>query len=116
MGGGAFLVEESAPESIFTAEDLSEEHLAIGRTAEEFFRKEIAPNLEALLHQEPGLGRHLLRKSAELGLTAVSIPEKFGGLELDLASALVAAEGVGRDASYSAWHGSHCGIGTLPTL
>ncbi len=116
MGGGAFLVEESAPESIFTAEDLSEEHLAIGRTAEEFFRKEIAPNLEALLHQEPGLGRRLLRKSAELGLTAVSIPEKFGGLELDLASALVAAEGVGRDASYSAWHGSHCGIGTLPLL
>jgi alkylation response protein AidB-like acyl-CoA dehydrogenase len=116
LGGGAFLVEESAPESIFTAEDLNEEHLAIGRTAEEFFRKEIAPNLEALLHQEPGLGRRLLRKSAELGLTAVSIPEKFGGLELDLASALVAAEGVGRDASYSAWHGSHCGIGTLPLL
>ena len=51
-----------------------------------------------------------------MGLTAVSIPEKFGGLELDLASALVAAEGVGRDASYSAWHGSHCGIGTLPLL
>ena len=40
MAGGAFLIEESAPESVFTAEDLSEEHLAIGRTAEEFFRKE----------------------------------------------------------------------------
>jgi alkylation response protein AidB-like acyl-CoA dehydrogenase len=116
MAGGAFLVEESRPESVFTPEDLSEEHLAIGRTAEEFFRNEVAPNLEALLHQEPGLGRRLLRKSAELGLTAISIPEKFGGLELDLASALVAADGLARDASYSAWHGSHAGIGTLPLL
>ncbi|HMJ60125.1 MAG TPA: acyl-CoA dehydrogenase family protein, partial [Bryobacteraceae bacterium] len=116
MAGGAFLIEESAPESVFTAEDLTEEHLAIGRTAEEFFRKEIEPNLEALLHQEPGLAPSLLRKSAALGLTAISIPEKFGGLELDLASALVAAERLGKDASYSAWHGAHSGIGTLPIL
>jgi alkylation response protein AidB-like acyl-CoA dehydrogenase len=116
MAGGAFLVEESAPESVFSVEDLTEEHLAIGRTAEEFFRKEIEPNLEALLHQEPGLARRLLRKSAALGLTAISIPEKFGGLELDLASALVAAERLGKDASYSAWHGAHSGIGTLPLL
>ena len=116
MAGGAFLVEERAPESVFTAEDLTEEHLAIGRAAEEFFRKEVEPNLEALLHQEPGLAPGLLRKSAALGLTAISIPEKFGGLELDLASALVAAERLGKDASYSAWHGAHCGIGTLPIL
>jgi alkylation response protein AidB-like acyl-CoA dehydrogenase len=116
VGGGAFLVEESRPASVFTLEDLSEEHLAIGRTAEEFFRKEVGPNLEALLHQEPGVARRLLRKSAELGLTAISIPEKFGGLELDLASALVAAERLGKDASYSAWHGAHTGIGTLPFL
>lgn len=116
MAGGAFLVEESAPENVFTAEDLTEEHLAIGRAAEEFFRKEVEPNLEALLHQEPGLAPDLLRKSAALGLTAISIPEKFGGLELDLASALVAAERLGKDASYSAWHGAHSGIGTLPIL
>jgi alkylation response protein AidB-like acyl-CoA dehydrogenase len=116
VGGGAFLVEESRPASVFTIEDLSEEHLAIGRTAEEFFRKEVGPNLEALLHQEPGVARRLLRKSADLGLTAISIPEKFGGLELDLASALVAAERLGKDASYSAWHGAHTGIGTLPLL
>ena len=116
MAGGAFLVEESAPESIFTPEDLSQEHLAIGRTAEEFFHNEIEPSLPALLHQERGVGPGLLRKSAELGLTAISIPEQYGGLELDLASALVAAEQLGQDASYSAWHGAHTGIGTLPIL
>src|SRR6185437_385082 len=116
MAGGAFLVKESTPASVFTPEDLSEEHLAVTRTAEEFFRNEIAPNLEALLHQEPGLGRRLLRRSAELGLTGILIPEQFGGLELDLPSALVAAQALARDASYSAWHGAHSGIGTLPIL
>ena len=116
MAGGAFLVKESTPGSVFTPEDLCEEHLAIARTAEEFFRNEIAPNLAALLHQEPGLGRRLLRRSAELGLTGILIPEQFGGLELDLPSALVAAQALARDASYSAWHGAHSGIGTLPIL
>jgi alkylation response protein AidB-like acyl-CoA dehydrogenase len=116
MAGGAFLAKESTPASVFTPEDLSEEHLAIARTADEFFRNEIAPNLDALLHQEPGLGRRLLRKSAGLGLTAILIPEQFGGLELDLASALVAAQALARDASYSVWHGAHSGIGTLPIL
>src|SRR5690348_9225667 len=116
LAGGAFLVKESTPGSVFTPEDLCDEHLAIARTAEEFFRNEIAPNVEALLHQEPGLGRRLLRKSAELGLTGILIPEQFGGLELDLPSALVAAQALARDASYSAWHGAHSGIGTLPIL
>jgi alkylation response protein AidB-like acyl-CoA dehydrogenase len=114
--GGAFLLEESAPERIFTAEDLTDEHIAIGKTADEFFAKEVEPNLEAILRQEPGVAAALLRKSAELGLTAIAIPEKYGGLELDLASMLVAAEQLGQDASYSAWHGAHTGIGTLPLL
>ena len=35
---------------------------------------------------------------------------------MDLASALIAAERLGKDASYSAWHGAHSGIGTLPVL
>ena len=44
------------------------------------------------------------------------LPEKFGGMEMDLTSMMVVAEGVARDGSYSAWHGAHTGIGTLPLL
>ncbi len=44
------------------------------------------------------------------------IPEKFGGMEMDLTSAMIVAEGVSKDGSYSAWHGAHTGIGTLPIL
>jgi alkylation response protein AidB-like acyl-CoA dehydrogenase len=114
--GGAFLIEESEPKNIFTAEDLTEEHLAIARTADAFFEQQVKPNLEASCHQEPGVALRALRKSAELGLTGIPIPEKFGGMELDLASAVIEAEHLGRDGSYAGWHGAHSGIGTLPIL
>ena len=58
----------------------------------------------------------MLRKSAELGLTAIVIPEQYGGMEMDLASAMIVAERMARDGSYSGWHGAHTGIGTLPLL
>jgi alkylation response protein AidB-like acyl-CoA dehydrogenase len=58
----------------------------------------------------------VLKKSGELGLTAVVIPEKFGGMEMDLTSMMIVAEGVSRDGSYSGWHGAHTGIGTMPLV
>ncbi|MFN3325282.1 MAG: acyl-CoA dehydrogenase family protein [Bryobacteraceae bacterium] len=114
--GGAFLLEARTPQEIFTPEDFTEEHRAIARTTEEFWNQEVAPHLEALQHQEPGLGARLLRKSAELGLTAVTTPERYGGMEMDLISSMIVAEAVARDGSYAAWHGAHAGIGTLPVL
>ncbi len=114
--GGSFLLSPTTPEEIFTPEDFTDEHRAIARTTEEFSAKEIAPNVDAIQHQEPGLAISILRKSAQLGLTAVIIPEKFGGMEMDLASLMIVAEGISKDGSYSGWHGAHTGIGTLPLL
>src|SRR5438552_18495794 len=114
--GGSFLLEFTTPGEIFTPEDFTEEHRAIGRTTEDFWNKEVAPHLEAIQHQEPGLAISILRKSGQLGLTAVILPEKFGGMEMDLTSAMIVAEGVSKDGSYSGWHGAHTGIGTLPIL
>jgi alkylation response protein AidB-like acyl-CoA dehydrogenase len=114
--GGSFLLTPSSPGEIFSPEDFTQEHHAIARTTEEFWNKEVAPNLEAIQHQEPGLAISILRKSAQLGLTAVILPEKFGGMEMDLTSMMIVAEGVSKDGSYSGWHGAHTGIGTLPLL
>jgi alkylation response protein AidB-like acyl-CoA dehydrogenase len=116
VAGGAFLIEERAPEEIFIAEDLSAEHLAIARTADEFWAKEVEPNLDAIQHHDAGVARNLLRKAADLGLTGIMIPEKFGGMELDLTSMMVAAEHLTGDASWAGWQGAHSGIGTLPLL
>src|SRR5580692_2613357 len=114
--GGAFLIENSAPEEIFTPEDFTDEHHAIAKTTDEFWQKEVVPHIDAIRHQDHALCAKILKKSAELGLTAVVLPEKFGGMEMDLTSMMVVAEGVSRDGSYSAWHGAHTGIGTLPIL
>ena len=116
LRGCAFLTEDTEPWQVFTAEDLSPEHLAIARTTDEFFAKEVEPNLETIRHQDQAMVRSLLRKSAELGLTAVQFPERFGGMELDLASVMLVAEHMAKDASYAGWHSAHTGIGSLPVL
>jgi alkylation response protein AidB-like acyl-CoA dehydrogenase len=114
--GGAFLFEDRAPEEIFTFEDLSDEHLAIARTVDQFWANEVEPNLEAIRQHKPGLALGILRKSAELGLTAIAVPEEFGGMEMDLSSVMIASEHLARDGSYGSWHSAHTGIGTLPVL
>ena len=114
--GGAFLLESLTPEQVFTPEDFTEEHRGIAKTVEDFHKNEIAPNSEAIRHADHPLCVKILKKSAELGLTAVVLPEEYGGMEMDLTSAMIVAEGVSHEGSYSAWHGAHTGIGTLPLL
>jgi alkylation response protein AidB-like acyl-CoA dehydrogenase len=114
--GGSFLLTGTTPEEIYSPEDFTQEHYAIARTTEEFWNKEVAPNVDGIQHQEPGLAISILRKSAQLGLTGVILPERFGGMEMDLTSMMIVAEGVSKDGSYSGWHGAHTGIGTLPLL
>ncbi len=111
--GGSFLIEPTSPEQLFSPEDFTDEHRAIARTTEEFWTKEIAPNVEAIQHQEPGVAVSVLRKAGEIGLTSVHLPEKYGGMEMDLTSAMLVAEGIAKDGSYAAWHGgqaasAHC--------
>src|ERR1700761_6966613 len=114
--GGGFLIEPTLPEQLFSPEDFTDEHRAIARTTEEFWTKEIAPNVDAIQHQEPGAAVSVLRKAGELGLTSVHLPEKYGGMEMDLTSAMLVAEGIAKDGSYAAWHGGPSGIGALPLL
>ncbi len=114
--GGSFLIEPTTPEQCYSPEDFTEEHHAIARTTEEFWTKEIAPNVDAIQHQEPGVAVSVLRKAGELGLIAVVLPEKYGGMEMDLTSAMLVDEGIAKDGSYAAWHGGQSGIGVLPLL
>ncbi len=73
--GGSFLIEPTSPEQLFSPEDFTDEHRAIARTTEEFWTKEIAPNVDAIQHQEPGVAVSVLRKAGELGLTSVIFPK-----------------------------------------
>jgi alkylation response protein AidB-like acyl-CoA dehydrogenase len=114
--GTAFLIEETAPEDTFTPEDLSKEHLAVGHMVDDFWANEVEPNLPAIREKKPGVALAVLRKSAELGLTGLAIPEEYGGMAMDLPLLMVVAEHMGRDGSYGGWHSAHTGIGTLPIV
>lgn len=114
--GGGFLLEAAGPAEVFTPEDFTDEHRAIAATTAEFFAREVEPRLEAILNQDKDAAIAVLRKSAEAGLTAVVAPEQYGGMEMDLTSAMIVAEQLARDGSYASWHGAHSGIGTLPLL
>jgi alkylation response protein AidB-like acyl-CoA dehydrogenase len=114
--GGSFLTEERQPEDVFTPEDLTEEHRQIAKTASEFILKEVMPVAGQIEAKDFTLTRSLLRKTGELGLMAVDIPEAYGGLELDKVTSALVAECVSRLGSFSVAFSAHVGIGTLPIV
>jgi alkylation response protein AidB-like acyl-CoA dehydrogenase len=112
--GGSFLIEERSPGDIFTPEDLTDQHKLIARTAKEFVEKEIVPRVKEIDEKKPGLLRELLKKAADLGLCAIDVPQKYGGLELDKISSVIVAEIMACDGSWAATMGAQAGIGILP--
>jgi alkylation response protein AidB-like acyl-CoA dehydrogenase len=114
--GGSFLIESRTPDEIFTLEDLSEEQRQIAATAERFAREEILPRVAAIEAKEPGSMAAVLRKAAELGFTAVDVPEEYGGLGMDKVSSTLIVDHISVLASFSTAFGAHAGIATLPLV
>src|SRR5437868_793677 len=116
IAGGSFLLEERTPHEVFTPEDFTEQHQLIAQTTEEFANNEIIPNIEKIEHKEFLVTRDLLKKAGELGLSAVEIPEAYGGLEMDKVTAAVIADHIAKYAGFATTWGGHTGIGTLPIV
>jgi alkylation response protein AidB-like acyl-CoA dehydrogenase len=114
--GGSFLLETRTPAEIFIPEDLNEEQRQIAATAAQFAREEILPATPAVEAKEPGAMAAVLRKAAELGFTAVDVPEEYGGLGMDKVTSTVIVDQLSVLASFSTAFGAHTGIGTLPLL
>ena len=114
--GGSFLLEDRAPEEIFTPEDLNEEQRQVAATAARFAREEIQPAIAAIEDKEPGVLEGLLRKAAEIGFLAADIPEEYGGMGMDKTTSSLIAEYLSVLASFSTALGGHIGIGTLPLV
>ena len=72
--------------------------------------------LERLDNHEEGLMRGLMEKAGQLGLFGVSVPEQFGGLDMDFPTALRVTEGVGGGHSFPVAFAAHTGIAMLPIL
>jgi len=114
--GGSFLIENRTPGEIFTPEDLNEEQQQIAATAARFAREEILPAVAALEAKEPGVMAGLMRRAAELGFTAVDIPEEYGGMGMDKTSSTLITDHLSVLGSFSTAFGAHIGIATLPLV
>jgi alkylation response protein AidB-like acyl-CoA dehydrogenase len=114
--GGAFLVEPAGRTPVFAVENLSEDQRASYAAMREFTEREVVPNIERLERKDLPFLRELLRKAGELGLLSGEIPEAYGGLALDVTTAMLMSEATSLLASWSVTVGAHTGIGSLPIV
>jgi alkylation response protein AidB-like acyl-CoA dehydrogenase len=114
--GGTWLLEETEPTSVFTPEKLSDEHRLMAQTVEEFVATEVMPNIDQLETKDWTLARTLVQRAGELGLLGISVPEQYGGLDLDKVSALVVSERIARSASMAAAYGAQANLTIIPIV
>ena len=114
--GGAWLTEETEPATVFTPEQLTEEHRLIAQTAAEYMETEVEPALERLEQKDWALARTLVRRCGELGLLGTDVPEALGGVGLDKVSSVLVGEAVGRNASFATTFGAQTGLAITPLL
>jgi len=77
---------------------------------------EVFPNLEKLDKGDRELMKSILKKSGELGLLGISVPEDFNGFGQSFVTQMLAAETTGAGYSFSVAFMCHCGIGTMPIM
>lgn len=116
LKSGEFLVKDIKAQDIFIPEEFNEEQLMIADTVKSFIEAEVYPHLDALDKSDRELMKDILKKSGELGLMGISIPEELGGFGQDFVTQMLAAEVVGAAYSFSVAFMAHCGIGTLPIM
>ncbi|MEN8157018.1 MAG: acyl-CoA dehydrogenase family protein [Bacteroidota bacterium] len=114
--GGEFLVKETDPADVFIPEQLDEEQRMIGDTCQDFLDTEVFPVMDRVDAQEEGLMVDLLKKSGELGLLGIAIPEEYEGFGQSFITTMYASEVLGAGYSYAVAYSCHTGIGSLPIL
>jgi alkylation response protein AidB-like acyl-CoA dehydrogenase len=116
LKSGEFLVCDIESKDVFIPEEFDEEQRMISQTCQDFLETEIYPNLDNLDKQDRELMKNILKKSGDLGLTGISIPEEYNGFGQSFVTQMLAAETIGAGYSFSVAFMAHCGIGTLPIL
>jgi alkylation response protein AidB-like acyl-CoA dehydrogenase len=116
LKSGEFLVSEVQSSDVFIPEEFNEEQRMIAQTCKDFLESEVYPNLEKVEKSDRELMKSMLKKSGELGLMGVSIPEEFGGFGQSFVTQMLVAETTGAGYSFSVAYMAHCGIGTLPIM
>lgn len=116
LKSGEFLVAGTDPNEVFIPEEFTEEQRMIAQTCKDFLDAEVYPNMVNLEKGDRELMKTILKKSGELGMMGVSIPDEFGGFGQNFVTQMLVAETTGAGYSFSVAYMAHCGIGTLPIM
>src|SRR5688500_5918430 len=114
--GRSWLLADLPSSNLFTPEKLTDEHRLMAQTTDEFIDGEVLPSLDRLENKDWDLARALLRRCGDLGLLGLSVPEQYGGLDLDKASSLVVVERIARSASFATTFGGQANLCILPLV
>jgi len=94
--------------------ELTEEQQLIKDTVRDFAEREIKP-VAGALDENAEFSYKLTKRMGELGLFGMTIPEKYGGQELDTLSYIIAVEEIARvDGSQAATLAAHNSLGISP--
>jgi alkylation response protein AidB-like acyl-CoA dehydrogenase len=116
LRGGEWLLQPSDPASVFTPEQLSDEHRLIAQTVSDFVSNEVLPALDQLEQKDWGLARDLVRRAGALGFLGVDAPEEYGGVQLDKITSMIVSERISRSASFGATFGAQANLMVLPLV
>ncbi len=96
--------------------EINEEQRLMMQSVRDFMDREVLPRSEAIELGDREVLLELIRRAGELGITGMEVPQRHGGLGLDLTSSLLVTAEIARQASFSTSIGAHFGIGTLPLV
>ncbi len=115
LRGGQFLVKKTAPEDVFTLEDLNEEQKMMRESTKEFVDRELWAHWERFEKKDYAYTEETMRKAGELGLLSIAVPEAYGGMGMGFVSTMLVCDYIsGATGSFSTAFGAHTGIGTMP--
>ncbi|PAQ15277.1 acyl-CoA dehydrogenase [Bacillaceae bacterium SAOS 7] len=93
----------------------TEEQEMMRKMVRDFAESEIAPWIERM--EEGEFPREILKKMAELGLMGITIPEEYGGSEMDFTSYIIAINELSKvSATMGVILSVHTSVGTNPIL
>jgi alkylation response protein AidB-like acyl-CoA dehydrogenase len=93
----------------------TEEQEMVRKMVRDFAETEIAPFVEKM--EDGEFPREILKKMADLGLMGMTIPEKYGGAEMDFPSYIIAINELSRvSATVGVILSVHTSVGTNPIL
>jgi alkylation response protein AidB-like acyl-CoA dehydrogenase len=103
-------------DTVFTKEALQEDALQFSEMVRDFVEMKVAPNFAKLDKGAFDLMVELLKEAGALGILSTSLPEEYGGMNVDFNTETAISEEIGKSHSFSVACAAHTGIGTLPIL